>query len=245
MIRGRIFLSSLAPSSRKIAELTNKHVVQLDKVKQHKETVYNKQLDVMRGKYDKCKVYISKQLEKINKKHKAEFQQAVAEKMKVQGELESTKASLMARSATVKEMKVLVSEKNRAVRELNVANSRNHNGNQEIHFLKNQVSGLKKQLSRAQNNGKKNNKRSRECDQMLEDMHRIVKKYRARWNYSPPSMLVGIDLMLWQTYRCKTDGSSFSSDKLLCEGIPPVWKSLQQTLGEVKTYHIKSTMDKK
>ena len=228
-----------------ITQLSNKHVAQLDTLKQRKEAVYNKQLRVMKGKYDKCKVYIAKQLENLNKKHQAEYQQAVAEKIKVQGELESTKASLMARSATVKEMKALASEKNKAVRELNVANSRNHSGNQEIHFLKNQVSELKKQLSRSQNNGKKNNKRSRECGQMLEDMHRLVKKYRARWNYNPPSTLAGIDLMLWQTYRCKTDGSSFSSDKLLCEGIPPVWKSLQQTLGEVKTYHIKSTMENK
>jgi len=181
------------------------------------------------------------QVVKLNKKH----DQVVVEKMHLQGELQNTQASLLARSETVKEMKVLASEKNKAIRQLNVANSRNRSGNQEIHFLNKQVTELKKQLTRAQNNGKKNNKRSRECDHMLEDMQRLVKKYRARWNYNPPSTLTDIDLMLWKTYRCKTDGSSFSSDKLLCHGIPPMWKSLQQTLGEVKTYHIQSTMENK
>lgn len=151
-------------------------------------------------------------------------------------------ASLKARSETVRQMKTLASEKNNAIRALQASNSRNLDANQEIVSLKNKNKELGNQVMRLASNGKKNNKRGRECEQMLEEMQRLVKKYRARWNYNPPTKLSDVDHMLWNTYKCKTDGSSFSADKLLCNGTPPSWESLQKTLDTVKTYHIQRTM---
>tara|TARA_B100000795_G_scaffold248625_1_gene215586 strand:- start:590 stop:1582 length:993 start_codon:yes stop_codon:yes gene_type:complete len=160
-------------------------------------------------------------------------------------QIKTMDASLKARSETVNQMKKLTKEKNNAMRSLTASNSRNDSAHQEIVSLKNKNKELGNQLTRLTSNGKKNNKRGRECEQMLEEMQRLVKKYRARWNYNPPTKLSDVDHMLWNTYKCKTDGSSFSADKLLCNGTPPSWESLQKTLDTVKTYHIQRSMQNK
>jgi len=160
-------------------------------------------------------------------------------------QIKTMDASLKARSETVNQMKKLTKEKNNAMRSLTASNSRNDSAHQEIVLLKKQTKELRKQVTRLETDGKKNNKRGRDCEQILEEMHRVVKKYRARWNYNPPEILTDIDKMLWTTYRCKTDGSTFSADKLLYQGTAPSWGSLHNTMDAIKTYHIQSTMQNK
>ena len=160
--------------------------------------------------------------------------------------MKNMRTALNARSETVKHMKCLSTEKNNAIRALSAIKSRNNSANQEITLLKKQVKELEKQVSRATKDVHKNNKRGRECEHMLEDMQRLVKKYRARWNYTPPTKLSDVDQMLWKTYQCKTDGSCFSADaiKLKSSDAPPLWDSLQQTLNAIKNYHITTMQNK-
>jgi myosin heavy subunit len=160
--------------------------------------------------------------------------------------MKSMRTALNARSETVKHMKCMSTEKNNAIRALSAVKSRYNSANQEISLLKKQVKELEKQVSRATKDVHKNNKRGRECEHMLEDMQRLVKKYRARWNHTPPTKLSDVDQMLWKTYQCKTDGSCFSADaiKLKSSDAPPLWDSLGQTLNAIKNYHITTMQNK-
>jgi len=160
-------------------------------------------------------------------------------------QIASMETSIQARSETVSHMKTMTVEKNNALKALKASNARNISVKRQLLSLKNVNKELEKQITQLQNDERKNNKRGRDCEQMMEHMHRLVKKYRARWHYHPPTKLPQVEQMLWDTYKCKTDGSSFSADKLLCQGIPPSWDSLQKTLDAIKTYHIQSLMQPK
>lgn len=162
-------------------------------------------------------------------------------------QIKTMDASLKARSETVNQMKKLTREKNNAMRLLTASNSRNESANQEIVSLTKQTKELRKQVTRLETDGKKNNKRKRACDQMLTDMHKMVRTYRARWNYTPPEILNDIDKRLWNLYGCKTDGSTFSADKIVVrhQGTPSLWYSLQNTMTAIRRHHIQITMQNK
>jgi len=202
---------------------------------------FEKETCVLKQSHEKSLQKCAKTNNELSKKIKAYAKL----KKEHENKIRTMGASLKARSETVRQMKTLASEKNNAIRALKASNSRNLDANQEIVSLKNKNKELGNQLTRLTSNGKKNIKRGRECEQMLEQMQRFVKKYRARWNYNPPTKLSDVDHMLWNTYKCKTDGSSFSADRILCNGTPPSWESLQKTLDTVKTYHIQRTMQNK
>jgi len=146
---------------------------------------------------------------------------------------------------TTQQMKTLTSEKNKAIRELVAANSRNLDSSKQMSILRKEMTGLKKNVKIAQSDVINVKKRKNACDSMLDDMQKLVKKYRARWNYHAPIRLDGINLSLWKMYECKTDGTVFSCDKLKYHGSEPTWKTIGETMQEVKNYHLQTTLKSK